>query len=393
MDNQVQRLYLPTVMVLVTMTAVMSRVGTPEVIWMRTYGSIGFEHCYSMQKTPDGGFIMGGWTDSFGNGQQDMYLVKADAQGRIQWQRSYGGAADDYGQSVRPTPDGGYVLAGYTQSFGSGDYDMYLVKTDSTGNLLWSRTYGGSKCDMCYCVQPTRDGGFILGGDTRSFGKNCQMYLVKTDSEGRMVWQASFGEDEDDFCLSLAQTADGGFILGGDSNSFGINIFDADMILVKTDSLGRREWQRTYGGSLCDGCYCVGQLPDGGYILGGDTQSFGMGNYDMYLVRTDSLGNLLWQNTFGGEGLDDCHCVHLAEDGGFLLTGYSDSFKSGNTCLYLVKTDPDGNMLWQETLGGLRCDYGYSMQVAADKSLILAGYTESFAEGGDDVWLVCVRED
>jgi len=186
------------------------------------------------------------------------------------WTATFGGNSDDYGQSVQQTSDGGYILGGYTNSFGAGNWDMYLVKTDSLGIMEWDTTFGGSSIDRCHSVQQTSDGGYILGGYTMSFGND--MYLVKTDSQGHLEWQQTFGGNQTDHCRSVQQTSDGGYILGGYTLSFGAGVYD--MYLVKTDPTGNLEWQQSFGGYSNDYGRSVQQTSDGGYILGGYTGSF-----------------------------------------------------------------------------------------------------------------------
>jgi hypothetical protein len=361
---------------------------TPEVpIWENSFGGNGFEHCYAAAPSGDGGYVLAGWTDSFGRGEQDMYLAKLNAKGEKEWESVFGGNRDDYCESVCHTRDGGYILSGYTQSFGAGDYDMYLVKTDSQGRLEWQKTFGGKDYDVCWSVEQTRDGGYILGGDTRSFGPDCDMFLVKTDFSGELEWQRTCGGPENDYCQAVHQTADGGFVLGGDSETMvRPHHYNSDMFLVKTDPAGQVEWQKRFGGPGSDGCFALQQTRDGGFILAGDYQASETSSYDIYLVKTDSRGGLQWQRTYGGQGWDDAHAVVQTGESDYLVAGYSESFTDGNFDAYLLKIDACGNTCWSASLGGQGNQFAYAVLEPASGKWLLAGYSEP-GNGGDDVWL------
>jgi len=359
----------------------------PVQKWQRTFGGANYDWAESVQQTSDGGYILAGSTYSFGAGGVDAYLVKTDAQGNLLWQRTFGGASEDWAESVRQTSDGGYILAGDTDSFGAGGSDAYLIKTDASGNLLWQRTFGGTGDDCASSVQQTSDGGYILAGGTYSFGAGGDAYLVKTDAQGNLLWQRTFGGADADWAESVQQTSDGGYILAGSTYSFGAGRWDA--YLVKTDASGNLLWQKTFGGSQSEHANSVQQTSDGGFILAGGTGYFGTEG-EIYLAKIDSSGNLLWQRTF--EGTTNCFAqeVRQTSDGGYILAGglgYEVRFDTGGDA-YLIKTDASGNLLWQRTFGGSGSDIAYSVQQTKDGGFILAGRTDSFGAGGRDAYLV-----
>jgi len=258
---------------------------SPDTLWTRTYGGSSDDGAYSVQQTTDGGYIVAGYTASFGAGNEDFYLAKTNSQGDTLWTRTYGGSDYDDASSVQQTADGGYVVAGSTYSFGAGSYDFYLVKTNGQGDTLWTRTYGGSDLDVAYSVQQTANGGYIVAGETRSFGaRDADLYLVKTDSQGDTVWTRTYGGSSEDWANSVDTTPDGGYIVAGATESFGAGSYD--FYLVKTNGQGDTLWTRTYGGSYVDGARSVQRTADGGYIVAGGTESFGAGLVDFYLVKT-----------------------------------------------------------------------------------------------------------
>jgi len=358
-----------------------------DTLWTRTYGGSDYDYSWSVQQTSDGGYIIAGYTKSFGAGGYDFYVVKTDANGDSLWTRTYGGALTDRGRSVQQTTDGGYVIAGETASFGAaGGCDFYLLKTDANGDSLWTRMYGGTDSEKAYSVQQTTDGGYIIAGYSSS--RSNDVYLVKTDANGDALWTSIYGGGDFDLGRSVQQTTDGGYVIAGETASFGAG--GCDFWLLKTDANGDTLWTQTYGGSDTDQSWSVQQTSDGGYIVAGYTLSFGAGGYDFYLVRTDANGDSLWTRTYGGTDSDKAFYVQQTTDGGYIVTGVTRSFGAGSDDAYLVKTDANGDILWTRTYGGTEWDYAYSVQQTSDGGYILAGDTDSFGAGVCDVYLIRV---
>jgi len=209
--------------------------GNGEEEWSQTFGG-GWDQFFSLEQTSDGGFIVCGFTESFGNGMKDVFLVKIDENGEEEWFQTFGGYVDDYGTSVQQTPDGGYIIIGWTGSFGS--IDGYLIKTDGNGEEEWSQTFGGLPMDQFLSGQQTTDGGFIMCGSTESFGNGMKdVYLIKTDGNGNEEWSQTFGGTGIDSGNSVQQTTDGGYIITGNTH-LDNNNDDQDIYLIKTDSQG-----------------------------------------------------------------------------------------------------------------------------------------------------------
>jgi hypothetical protein len=363
----------------------------PAIQWEKTFGGSDKDYGGSVQQTSDGGYIIAGtynnWSGEMGTG--DVYLVKTDSAGNLLWQKTFGGGSGDFGASVQQTSDGGYIIAGDTWSFGANWSDVYLIKTDSAGNSQWQKTFGGIRWDAGCSVQQTADGGYIIAGYTDS-GTTYYVYLIKTDSAGNSQWQKTFGGIRWDAGSSVQQTSDGGYIIAGTTFSFGDPI-NGDVYLIKTDSAGNQIWQTTFGGSDWDEGTSVQQTADGGYIITGYTDSGT--SYDVYLVKTDSAGNLKWQKTFGGINDDYGYSVQQTTDGGYIIAGVTCSFGAGNFDVYLIKSDSAGNIQWQKTFGGSSWDYGYSVQQTSDGGYVIAGCTNSFGAGDYDVYLIKVAPD
>jgi len=316
-----------------------------DTLWTRTYGGADYDDGHQVQQTTDGGYIVAAVTCSFGVG---VYLIKTDSNGDTLWTRTFGGAGNDSAHSVQQTTDSGYVIAGVTDSYGAGDDDVYLIKTNVAGDTLWTRTFGGMLEDWGNSVQQTADGGYIIAGYTASFGAGLgDVYLIRTDPSGDTLWTRTFGGAEDDSACSVQQTADGGYIIAGCTRSFGAGRID--VYLIRTDAEGDTLWTRTYGGTGWDLGYSVQQTADGGYIIAGETDSRGAGQNDVYLIKTDAAGDTLWTRTFGGTREDWGCSAQQTADGGYIIAGYTWSFGAGQGDVYLIKTDADGHVAVAES--------------------------------------------
>jgi hypothetical protein len=362
-------------------------IGTYVQGWSRTYGGTSYDEAYALVQTTEGGYALAGYTDSFGAGGDDFWLVKTDASGTMQWSKTYGGKGSEKAEALVQTTDGGYALAGFTRSFGAGNYDAWLVKTDAGGTMQWNKTYGGTNVDYALALVQTVDGGYALAGETQSFGAGgWDFWLIKTDSAGNMKWNKTYGGTSDDWARSLVQTADGGYVLAGWTKSFGAGSYDS--WLVKTDASGTMQWNKTYGGTSDDEAEALARTADGGYALAGTTYSFGAGNFDAWLIKTDGSGTMQWNKTYGGTNVDMAFALVQTADGGYALVIFTSSFGSGGYDAWLVKTDAGGTMRWNKTYGGTGRDDIEALVQTGDGGYALAGLTYSFGAGNSDFWLI-----
>jgi hypothetical protein len=358
-----------------------------QVTFQKTYGGTSLDVGYSLHQTTDGGYIIVGQTWSFGLTSLNVYLIKTDVNGDTLWTKTFDGPGGA-GLSVRQSTDGGYIVTGRISNSGAGNMDIYLLKTDSTGNLIWAKTFGGLSDEQGSDVQQTTDGGFIITGYTSSFGAGYDdVYLIRTDSIGDTLWVKTFGgTGYNDYAAAVQQTTDEGFIIAGTSESFGMGY--SDVYLIKTNSNGDTLWTKTFGETFYENHgSSVQQTTDGGYIITGDIRNISAGSSTVYLIKTDSTGNSLWTKSLGGINGDLGFSVQQTLDGGYVIAGYTYSFGAGAADVYLIKTDVNGDTLWSKTFGGTSNDFSYSIEQTTDGGYIILASTTSFG-AGNDIYLI-----
>jgi hypothetical protein len=318
----------------------------PDTLWTKRYGGIDQDHGCYVQQTSDGGYILTGDTKSFGMGLNDAWLVKTNATGDTMWTKTYGGTEDDNSSCVRQTSDGGYIIFGETVSYSPNYWKAWLIKTDEDGDTSWTKRIGGNRHYFIQSGQELYDGDYIFVGYTKASGAGQEdLWLVKTNPSGDTIWTNTFGGNDSDISYSLDQTDDAGYVIGAITKSFGAGNYDC--WLIKTDSEGDTIWTKTYGGINNDRIYSVQQTSDHGFILAGATQSYGILNsyYNLWLIKTDFSGDTIWTRTFGGVENELAKAVQQTSDGGYIVTGYS---SSGT---WIIKIDSSGDTLWTKTLG------------------------------------------
>jgi uncharacterized delta-60 repeat protein len=296
------------------------------------------------------------------------------------WARTYGGNGDDTAWSVQQTSDGGYIVAGETYSFGAHLRDIWVLKLDPRGAVVWQKTYSLVSDDYARSVQQTSDGGYVVAGFIAAgltgplSGGYFDAWVLKLDPSGAVVWQKTYGGSSYDWAWSIQQTSDGGYIVGGNTESFGAG--DIDAWVLKLDSNGSIVWQKTYGESEYDWASSVKATSDGGYVVAGDTYSLAQDNYDVRVLKINSAGSITWQNTYGGTGNDYAYSVQQTTDGGYVVAGHTDSFGEGFGDFWVVKLDSSGSVEWQKTYGQSgNYDWAYSVQQTSDEGYVVAGYT------------------
>jgi len=408
----------------------------PDIVWQKSLGGSDGDWARFIQQTSDGGFIVAGYSksndgDVSGNhGGVDYWVVKVNSAGDIVWQKFLGGSSDDYANSVQQTADSGFIVAGYSKSndgdvsghHGSTDYyDYWVVKLDSSGDIEWQKSLGGSDWDWAYSIDQTADGGFIVAGYSKSNDGDVSgnhgsydYWVVKLNSAGDIEWQKSLGGSSSDWAHSIQQTSDGGFIVAGYSKSNDGDVsghhgsthpdsLTYDYWVVKLNSAGDIVWQKSLGGSSSDLTHSIQQTSDGGFIVAGYSKSndgdvsghHGSTHpdsltYDYWVVKLDSVGEIVWQKSLGGSDWDWAFSIDQTADGGFIVAGSSKS-NDGDVSGHHGSTHPDsltydywvvklnsvGEIVWQKSLGGSDEDHARSIQQTADGGFIVVGFSES----------------
>jgi hypothetical protein len=402
---------------------------TPVIEWKHSYGGSGHDGLAAIEAAHGGGYIIAGYTDSTDGtvtepiaGMQDLWLLKTDESGAILWQKTIGNVASEMPNDIEATPDGGYIIAGqHSDPASANTYDFLIVKTDGEGTVEWQKILGGTGYDVAHSIHATPDGGYIVAGESNSADGDAtpgvgmmDFWVLKLSSEGNIVWQKKLGGTQNDTAFNIQLTADGGYAVAGvtESNNGDVmgNHGSNDYWLVKLDSNGNKQWQKTYGGTSIDYGVCMTSAPDGGFVLSGFvfsndgdvTGNHGAG--DMWVVKTNATGTIQWQKSLGGTNNEVAYDVIATQDGGYLLGGYAMSADGdlegnlGNPDSWVVKLDSNGNLVWQKNMGGSAQDYVKGLYETADGSCIVVSNSLSGDGdvdsnlGNEDYWIVKLAE-
>ncbi len=367
-----------------------------DTVWTKRFGGNRWDEGSSVRRLDDGGYIITGYSASFGDALGDFYVVRTDYHGNTIWENTYGGNDWDWAYCLATAPAGGFVTVGYSQSFGEGIGTIYFIKINGGGQIEWTKTYGSQFNDDARCVQRTKQhgigNGYIICGWTHHPEYMRDVYLIRTDYDGDTLWTKRYGEDNDELGYWVSQTPDYGYVVTG-AVRYNDNLC-TDMYLLKTDPYGNTLWSRNYGGENYECAYQVIQdYHSGGYVLIGESKSFGTGDYDIYMVKTDAEGDTVWTRTYGGPGDEHGYKV-LYEPDGYVIVGSTESYGAGDFDIWLIKTDVDGNAIGARTYGGRGFDYGFSVIKTDNNEYLITGTTGSFSSNGTfDAYLLKVHPD
>jgi hypothetical protein len=356
--------------------------------WNRTFGGSDSDIGYGIVEVSSGGFACVGETQSSGAGNNDVWLVRTTADGSPLWSQTFGGPFPESGQAVLEVSTGGFVIAGYTYTDITG-LDIWLLRIGASGNLIWNKTYGSILDDSCASVVEVSTGGFALGGTTEYLGSfSGDFWLLRTTGSGAHLWNQTYGGTERDVCEAVIEVDSGGFLMAGWTTSLGFGA--ADVWLVRTDANGNFLWSRNYGAKLDDKVYSMIEVSTGGFLLVGGTQSYGVGQTDVWLIRTDAFGNMVWNQTFGGPLFDEGKSVVELSTGEFALVAATTSYGAGVSDVWLLVTNSTGSMLWNQTYGGTNVDLGFQLTTVSTGGFAIIGSTISYGAGNHDLWLLHV---
>jgi hypothetical protein len=366
-----------------------------DTAFAHTYGSYGDDAGRSLVQLPDSGFVIVGSTGSFGNGSSDVYIIRIDSLGKYIWSKVYGGSNTEWANSIKYFNDGTCIIVGYTNTFGNGGYDVYVLKINLLGDTLWTNTFGGSGWDFGYSVQRTFDGGYIIAGETysNSNGEN-DMLLLKISENGEWEWQKNFGGALQDYAKDVTQLSDSGYVIIGATESKGKGMFDA--FLVRTNKFGDTLFTKTYGEVKNDVAHSLYyNKNDQTLYLAGYTENFGAVNRDFYIVRTNLMGDTIWTHRINGpDGDEEWFSINTDNNGDYLLTGYSYSIiGAGYEDVFFMKITPNKQILQLTTYGWLEYERGYAIIPTYQGGHAIAATTNSFGNGNNDVFFIKTKSD
>ena len=365
-----------------------SAAAAPSEEWNMTFGGTGSDSATSVRQTSDGGYVLAGQT--YVSNVYAVWLIKTDVNGAQQWNRTFGGRQTgvDGASSVQQTRDGGYIIGG-GEDFSPINHSskIWLIKTDANGSQQWDKTFKGEE-SWASSVQQTIDGGYIIAGSYDAYFGGA--WLIKTDSNGTEQWNRIF---RGTFLSahSVQQNSDGGYIIAGRIyRDIGNDTFHYAAWLIKTNADGNEQWNRTFGGTQSDQsdyAFDVKQTSDEGFIIVGSTESTLTGNQSSWLIKVDANGDQQWKKTFGFLS-GSFNSADLVSDGGYIIAGWT--IYDGVSDAWLIKTDANGSLQWSKTLGGSNSDYANAVKQTSDGGYILAGNTNSYGAGDTDAWLIKV---
>jgi len=358
--------------------------------WDKIFGGIEADMANSIIQTEDGGYALAGYTWSKGAGRQDFWVIKLYEDGSIEWDRTFGGSEADVIYSIIQTKDQGYAVAGKTKSIASGE-KAWVIKLNTRGNKVWDNTFAKRTDDEIFSIIQTQDGGYAVCGYTgdKEWGE-VDSWIIKLDETLNIEWDKIFGGIGWDEANSMLQAEDGSFIVFGFVQSKDKEREDG--WVAKLDENGEMVWNKAFGGSQNDEIFSGIKTTDEGYAVCGFTESKGAGGYDAWVAKLDENGEMVWDKAFGGIEAEVANSIIQTRDGGYALAGYTWSKGAGRYDAWMIKLDENGEMTWDKTFGGSDEDVVRCIIQAEDGGYVLAGYTESKGAGRYDTWVIKLDE-
>jgi hypothetical protein len=366
----------------------------PEMItWERTYGENDHDMAYSIIQTSDDNYAVAGINSSKGSGGKDAWIIKLDEKGNMLWDKTFGGIDDDEANDLIQSKDNGYVISGYTKSKGSGNADVWIIKLDEKGNMLWDKTFGGKGHDSAYSLIQTFDGDYyvITGAITSKNDGKEDVWVVKLDNKGNKIWEKTFGGSSDDRAWAIVQTFDNGYTIGGYTYSKGAG--ESDFWIIKLDEKGNMLWDKTFGGKGYDVLKSLIQTDDDCYILVGFTNLKDT-TRDAWIIKLDSKGNKIWDKTYRDEGVTTAiaQSIITTNDNAYIIAGKSFSRDAGGSNVLLMKLDKQGNKILDKTFGGEDYDDAFSLIQTTDGGYAVSGVTYPKGSVKQNAWVLKLNE-
>ena len=412
-----------------------------EIEWQKTFGGSGDDIAHGIIETTDGGYAIIGYTNSIDGDvtdknapENDFWVLKLDQNGTVEWQKTYGGSGDDKGRAIIQTKDGGYAITGPSMSAdgdgsqNQGFHDHWLIKLGASGNIVWEKSFGFAGHDHSHSLFQTDDGGYFIGGYldvTASGGLGNETLTTKhgvgefwgqkLDANGNLQWRRYFGGSNNDRIYKVLQAHDGNYLLVGSSESNDFDISNTngsyDVWVVKIDRQGNKLWERSYGGSGIDNGYAATTTNDGHYLIAATAiSSDGLvsspkGNADVWIIKINENGELLWEKSYGGSQFDAALAIAKSSNifDSYVVAGNSKSndgdlsVNNGENDFWIFKIDTNGTLLFEKSLGGSGLDFAYGITETFDGKVVVVGETESSDndinqnKGGKDIWIVKIQ--
>jgi len=324
--------------------------------------------------------------------KQDFWIIKLDKNGNMEWDEAFGEERNDVARSIIQTKDGGYAVVGSIWTKYVRKRDFWLIKLGENGNKEWEKTFDKNEHDIAYSITQTKDGGYaIAGGTGKKFWGEVNCWVIKLDAKGNMEWDNDFGGIGWDEIYSIIQTKGGDFIATGSTWSKGAG--RGNVYVAKLNKRGDLVWDKTFGGSDYDESRSIIQTGDGSYTIAGFTISEDTGDRDVWVIKLDKEGNKIWDKTFGGTSEDWANSLIQTEDGGYMVAGWTSSMGAGKTDVWIIKLNKRGDLVWDKTFGGSEDDEAHSIIQTEDGGYAVAGWTESKGAGNSDVWVIKLDEN
>jgi uncharacterized delta-60 repeat protein len=356
--------------------------------WKSTFGGSKKEIATSVVALEDGNVAVLGTCRSMGHGREDLCVIGVNQKGSTIWKRAFGGKKRDLSTALTRTSDGNLVAVGHGQSFNkNGDFDAYIVKLTPKGEMLWQRAFGGDENENANGVAPTKDGGVIVVGTTESYGKgNKDIYLLKLDKDGIKEWQKTLGGKKDDIAYAITPSSDGNFIIAGTSDSYSKDNFDFYVTKISPD--GKQIWAKAYGEDKKDIFRAITPTPDGGCVVAGETESYKSKHSDMDVMKLDKDGEQVWHQLFGFKSIEYATGVTSTPEGGYLVVGTTKSMGHGKYDFYTLELDKDGHLIWGNLYGGGSKDIAHAVARTTRNSFVVVGETKSYGNGDRDFFMI-----
>ena len=366
-----------------------------HLLWDKTFGGSNSDYAVSIVELKDGNLAIAGYTDSYGNGNVDAWVLKLNGEGEKIWDKTFGGESErGLAFSIVELKDGNLAIAGLTYSYGNGNGDAWVLKLNGEGEKIWDKTFGGSNSDYANSIVELKDGNLAIAGHTESYGNGKKdVWVLKLNGEGEKVWDKTFGGSKEDKANSIVELKDGNLAIAGFTYSYGNGKNDVygngkrDVWVLKLNGEGEKVWDKTFGGSEGDGANSIVELKDGNLAIAGWTESYGNGKNDVWVLKLNGEGEKVWDKTFGGSKWDGAFSIVELKDGNLAIAGWTGSYGNGKNDVWILKFDSEGEKVWDKTFGGSKRDIAFSIVELKDGNLAIAGYTESYGNGNADVWV------